>query len=339
MQVLLSIIIPVYNVENFLEECVNSCYQQGISTDNYELILINDGSTDNSMIIAQELSQKHSNIKLLSQDNNGLSEARNVGIKNAQGVYIMFLDSDDWLSKNCFENIFNKLRNESPDVLTFCAANVIDNEYKRRKYYLDLTPITGKELLIRGVEACAPFSIWKKSFLENNNLQFYKGIYHEDEEFTPKAYCLAEKVSLLNEVVYLVRQNPNSITRSYNLKKSYDLINVVCPNLFEFSIDLDSDLRKVFYNRISNLVGGSIANARLANKEEKKLLYSTIYEKNILFKAMIESGKLRHYLMAILCRMYPQNMLFVYDFIQFLLWLPVKIKALIRRIKPTIFYK
>ncbi|HJS00822.1 MAG TPA: glycosyltransferase, partial [Flavobacterium sp.] len=103
---LLSIIVPVYNVENYLRRCLNSLLDQDLCLDDYEIIIVNDGSTDSSLRIAQEYGNKFSSIKIISQENQGLSEARNVGIRNALGQYIYFIDSDDFIQKKIFNSIF-----------------------------------------------------------------------------------------------------------------------------------------------------------------------------------------------------------------------------------------
>ena len=141
-------------------------------------------------------------------------------------MFDMFVDSDDWIAENCLSILTEKLKNEKPDALAICAANVINGQAHRRMSYLDETPIAGRDLLKKGVSPCAPFAIWSAKFFKKNNLSFFVGILHEDSELTPRAYYLAKKVSFTNELIYYVRQNPNSITRTPNPKRSFDLVNV-----------------------------------------------------------------------------------------------------------------
>ena len=101
-----SIILPAYNVDAFLQKCVETCEMQNINHKEYEIIIINDGSTDSTLQLAQTLQQSYSNIKILSQNNQGLSMARNNGAKIAQGKYLWFIDSDDYISHNCLKDIF-----------------------------------------------------------------------------------------------------------------------------------------------------------------------------------------------------------------------------------------
>ena len=123
---ILSIIIPVYNVEPFVERCIRSCEAQNIAKNKYEIICINDGSKDNSLKIISRIADEFPNIHVFSQPNAGLSAARNHGMRVAKGDYYMFVDSDDWIAENCLGMLTDKLREERPDVLTFCAANVVN---------------------------------------------------------------------------------------------------------------------------------------------------------------------------------------------------------------------
>ncbi len=116
---ILSIILPVYNAEKYLSNCINSLINQDISSSNYEIIIINDGSTDTSPGIAETYASKHTNISLYHQQNKGLGATRNIGITYAKGNYIYFIDSDDYIVNNCLGTITNYLRSEKPDILTF----------------------------------------------------------------------------------------------------------------------------------------------------------------------------------------------------------------------------
>ena len=137
----LSIIIPVYNVEPFVETCIRSCEAQDVSKDDYEIVVVNDGSKDNSLDVVNRVANEFENIRVFSQPNAGLSAARNTGMREAKGEYYMFVDSDDWIAENCLAKLIEKLRMERPDALAICAANVLNGEDKRRQSYPDETPI------------------------------------------------------------------------------------------------------------------------------------------------------------------------------------------------------
>ena len=128
----LSIIIPMYNAASSIERCLVSTQRQNIAKTDYEVIVINDGSTDNSLEVANGVASRYSNIQLYSQENGGLSRARNAGLDKAKGDYIFFLDSDDSIAENCLEKIISKCKEHNLDILRICAANVIDGVPKRR---------------------------------------------------------------------------------------------------------------------------------------------------------------------------------------------------------------
>ena len=143
----LSIIIPAYNAEKYLDECLASCYRQEMSECDYELIIINDGSTDGTLAKAQEWAAKHSNIRIISQENKGLSQARNAGIEASQGDYIIFLDSDDSLAEDSLVRIHVKCRKDDLDMLRICAADMTDGLRKRRFIFKNTDIAAGRDLL------------------------------------------------------------------------------------------------------------------------------------------------------------------------------------------------
>ena len=247
---ILSIIIPIYNVEKYIEKCLISCIRQDISHNDYEIIVVNDGSPDNSVVIAERLAKSYINIRIINQENKGLSGARNTGIRHAKGKYLWFVDSDDWISEYCLHKITTKLDNDSPDCLLIGAADVVNNKILRRKNF-DGSAKNGVELLKKGVMVFAPFAIWKSSFIKEYDLFFYEGILHEDIEFSPRAYYLAKKISFIDEVIYNVYRNPNSITRTPSPKRSFDIISVINIQLCKFMQNVRKEHLIIFHDRIA----------------------------------------------------------------------------------------
>ena len=314
----LSIIIPVYNVEKFVERCIRSCEKQDVSSDNYEIICVNDGSKDNSLDIINRLSTEYPNIIVISQPNGGLSAARNTGMRNASGVYYMFVDSDDWIAENCLGKLIKKLKEEKPDALAICAANVFGDEYKRRMSYESEDPQKGKDYIRKHFSPCAPFSIWSSSFFKENKLSFCEGIFHEDSEFTPRAYYLANRISFTNDIIYYVYQNPNSITRSINPKKSFDLVETVCDHLSVFCYNVDDDDKYVFHNMIAMYLNNALANIVKSDIEEQKKLNSCIYKHRDLFTHLFKSTKIKYKIEAFFFNMFPKHCLGVYKIMKHL---------------------
>lgn len=315
---ILSIIIPVFNVEKYVEKCVRSCETQDIPSSDYEVICVNDGSKDNSLQIIESLAAEYDNIKIVSQQNGGLSAARNTGMFHAGGDYYMFVDSDDWIAENCLGKLVRKLKYERPDALAICAANMIGITPKRRKSYLDETPISGKELLRSGVEQCAPFSIWSAQFFKKHELRFVVGIYHEDAEFTPRAYYLAEKVSFCNDLIYFVYQNPTSITRTFNPKKSFDLLNTVCTSLSKFVMRVDDDYKVIFYNMIALNLNNAMYFMRWADRDKQEKFKKDLSRLSYLWKDIAKSSILKYRVEAYLVRILPLSPFTIYKMMQIL---------------------
>lgn len=313
---LLSIIIPVYNVAPYVERCIRSCLSQDISRYDYEIIVVNDGSTDTSLDIVNNLAYDFQIIHVLSQPNAGLSAARNAGMQIAQGKYYMFVDSDDWIADNCLGKLSRKLIDEKPDALAICAADVIGCENQRRQSYQNETPIMGRELLRCGVSPCAPFAIWSAAFFKRHNLTFYEGIFHEDSELIPKAFYLARKVSKINDIIYFVRQNPRSITRSVNPKRSFDLVDVVCPRLSAFGKNTDPKYRPIFHDMVSMYLNNALSYIRYVPNDNQRLLDEMIYSHRCLLGDLRNSTKVKYRIEYYLFIIFPKHYVLIYTILK-----------------------
>ena len=301
----ISLIIPVFNVEKYIERCLLSCINQNISCDDYEIIVVNDGTPDRSMDIVNEYHKNYPHlIKTFSQENKGLSAARNAGLKLAKGDYIWFIDSDDWITTDCLSSIYLKIQKETPDILALCAANIINEKAIRRNKYLDETPKTGKDAFNKMISPCAPFSIYKRDFLIKNNLFFYEGIYHEDSEFMPRAYYNASKVSFHNDIVYNVYPNPQSITRTVNPKKAFDIITV-CNSLSDFAKNISKECIK----HLSFLI-------YLMSETDIKKLNEIIYNNRKILVYLKESDISKYKLEYYLFILFPRKYVKIYKILQ-----------------------
>ena len=309
---LLSIIIPAYNAEHYLGECLVSCLNQDIPEEEYEIIVVDDGSADATLEVAGRWADQHGTIKVFSQKNQGPSIARNVAIDAAQGDFIMFIDSDDYITENCLAALTSRCINEELDMLRFCAANVIDGKAIRRIQYETTEVTPGKELLKKSFQVCAPFSIYRKSFLDEAGLRFHPGILHEDNEFTPRAYYMASRVGSCNEIIYLVRQTPGSITRSANPKKSYDHLTVV-KQLDRFaSENADREYRPYFDKQISDCLNSCFNNMCKLQDEDRKELEKIIYENKEVLRHFLNSSALTHRIEGLLVNAFPRHILVIY---------------------------
>lgn len=236
---MLSLVIPLYNVEKYISKCLDSCINQvnTVLGKDYEIIIVNDGSPDNSAEIALEIITNKPGCRLINQANKGLGGARNTGLGHAAGEYIWFIDSDDWISHGSINVLIRSIIEFGfPDMINFRAANIINQSVIIREESIGKTPLLtdGRKVFIsRKWETCIPFNCYRKRFLIENNLKFVERIFHEDNEFTPRLLWHADKVLRIDDVLYFVRQNPQSITRTPNIKRAFDLI-FVCKSLSDF---------------------------------------------------------------------------------------------------------
>lgn len=225
----LSIIVPVYNVEEYLEECLNSIYKIGI---NKEVILVNDGSSDNSLKILEKYKKKYfEETIIINQKNKGLSGARNEGLKVAKGTYISFIDSDDMILPDIYEKIYRKGKEENLDIIigtgNYYYSNGEIKKFKRHKNLSKMNIISGKEYLRQSSKSRSyREEVWddfyKREFLLENSLKFEEGIYHEDVLFSFQAFIKSKRVKFYDEPFYLYRQRENSIMKNINLKNYED---------------------------------------------------------------------------------------------------------------------
>lgn len=294
----LSIIIPVYNVEKYVEKTLASVCNQDY--DDYEIIIINDGSPDNSLRICEEFAKTCSrNIKIISQANGGLSKARNTGFDNAKGEYIWFIDSDDWIKENCLKEIVAMLT-DNVDELVIGDANVSDNGAIINEQNLfpkfDKSTVSGKEAWTLGInQLCAAvFTIYRREFLIKNNLRFMEGIYHEDAEFCPRASYLSSAIRYMSSVVYYVRQNPNSITRSFNAKKSFDDI-IVAQSLLQFieKEQISGPIRKYFLKFISVIINNSFHDIAIGDNNTIKT-FEEYFRRSEVSSALLSSKQFKY---------------------------------------------
>lgn len=312
----ISLVIPVYNVEKYVEKCLRSCLDQDISYEEYEIIIINDGTKDNSLEIVERIAKDYSNVSIISQKNAGLSAARNKGLSLAKGEYVWFIDSDDWIKSQSLRKITDFCIENSLDALSISAANVIGDSIERRSNYKSNDIFNGKDVLKMGViNVSAPFTIYKRDYLIENKLFFTEGIFHEDSEFTPRAYYYLNKISFLDDICYFVRQNPTSITRTPNSKKAFDCI-IVAKCLSDFSENINQDLKIQFDNFISLIINNSLHNTYEMSKKNRKELNQFIFKYKFLFKHLLKSSRLKYKMEGILFYIWPKKTIQVYQIIQ-----------------------
>jgi glycosyltransferase involved in cell wall biosynthesis len=242
----LSIIVPVYNVEKYVERCIRSIMSQKLSSnDEFEVVIVNDGSLDNSMAIVNNLVNSYENVKVIDQDNKGLSIARNVGMQNCTGDYVWFVDSDDWIlpnSVNTIIGIFKKF--ETVDAISFLLNSIYEETNEivtghHNNYLEKVETIAGSEyIFLKGGFAPVQRFAFRKQFLTDNNFTFLPGIFHEDGEFCMRVLYRCEQLYVLKQPLYnyLKRKN-GSIMSSVSIKNIYDLM-IVYKSLEKYGEDV-----------------------------------------------------------------------------------------------------
>lgn len=212
----ISIIIPVYNVAEYLNDVLNSILEQ--TFEDFEVICINDGSTDNSLEILETFATKDNRFKVISQPNQGQGVARNNGITLAKGEYLMFVDPDDYIEKNSLEIIYNKFQGTNVDVIQFdyTIVNSTQKQHKAKSFQQKIKQETNynikendifcwQKIPIKNLK-CISLSVWDKAyktdFIKNNNIKFAPNKYGEDHIFSISACLLANKELYLNQHFY-----------------------------------------------------------------------------------------------------------------------------------------
>lgn len=216
---LISVIVPIYNVEQYLEQCIQSiCIQ---SYKNLEIILVDDGSPDRCSEICDEWAQKDSRIHVIHKQNGGLSDARNVGIEYAKGKYIAFVDSDDWIEEDLFQKMWNELQCNNAQIAACKIVKVFEKSCEEQKIHSKQKIFSSKEALqtlLIGQDFCAV--VWNKLYCRDiiGDIRFPVGRLHEDEFFTYRVMANASKLVLVSEGKYYYRQRGGSIMDKWSVK-------------------------------------------------------------------------------------------------------------------------
>lgn len=253
----ISVIVPAYNVEKYLAECLESILNQ--TFEDLEIICVNDGSTDSTLEIFNGYAEKDSRIKVISQENRGLSGARNTGLKNAAGKYVYFIDSDDYLEFDALQKLYDMSEKNDLDMVLFKLIN-IDDETKERyptkyydmKYMVEYAGEVFSHSDIPKYVYRIPVSIPGKFFKRDliRDMEFVEGMIFEDNAFFVEALFKAKRVSFLDEYLYIRRVRQDSITTSsknftdyitvsnllIDITKDYGLYDEYKPQLFNKTI-------------------------------------------------------------------------------------------------------
>lgn len=287
MNSLISIIVPIYNVELYLRKCINSIRNQTYK--NIEIILVDDGSPDNCGKICDEYKQKDNRIKVIHKKNGGLSEARNYGIEISTGDYILFVDSDDYIANNMCQILLEKAQRYKADIVSCNLEEV----YEDGTYKINKQAINTKEQVFSNLEMIGTYFfddtidtnvVWnklyaRKLFFGEHKLRFPVGRLHEDNYTIYKLYYYANKVVVIDDVLYYYLRRSNSITGKPSYKNIIDKLDARIGE-FSFANDIKDPILKsmVFAHSLNSYMGLindtsiDIRNANIQNKlQEYKL--------------------------------------------------------------------
>ncbi len=290
----ISIIVPVYNIESYIERCLNSIIRQTYT--NIEVIIVNDGSKDKSGYICDMFANKDSRVKVIHTMNKGLSAARNEGIKNSAGDYIMFVDGDDFITLNCIQDIMNIIiENVNVDIIIGKKIEYYNEQKKiEDSFNYEINKFknrNGTEVLtylfeeIPTIIWSAWLSIYKKELLVENNLYFTEGITSEDLDLVPRIYMKAYEIRPYNTPFYYYRESrPNSIISTINNKRFEDIIYII--EMYTSMLqkpEYDDNFRNAFLRQLANVYSRYVAIiGYVPVYERKKVCNEMKNKKNIL---------------------------------------------------------
>lgn len=283
----LSIIIPAYNVGQYLERCVDSCQRQNIGKSDYEVVIVNDGSTDNTLDIANLLTHKYENVRVITQENKGLSGARNTGIDNANGDYLWFVDGDDYIKDNVLIQLLKVAFDDNLDICIFDgevhhkdgSSHII-----RPEKLENLGVITGEKAILTTQNVVTVWKIiYKRVFLLENNLRFALGLIHQDVEFDLRVYYFAKRMRYVPLCCYEYCYNEGSLSRPKEIGKIqrnlyHDLFVMASIHRFVGDQSEMSKELKQFYEKRINSVTCSVIMSVLKNQQIDAVFLRTLVD-------------------------------------------------------------
>lgn len=270
----LSIIVPVYNVEKYIRTCLESIYRQGLVEDCFEIIIVNDGTKDRSMEVIQDIIQQHDNILVIQQENQGLSMARNNGMQQASGEYILLLDSDDLLADGSLAPLLAEADRLKPDLVMADFQKMNDEEIEEALQHptppasMTVQQKSGWTLLLEDLNPRQCYvwrTIYRREFLVSNNIRFVPGVYYEDIPFIHECLLKAGACLRAHRLLYLYRIGHASITTILNTRSGKDMATTIAKTWALRKIDgLSPEIRQ----RLCDNVFASFS----------VLLYATMHE-------------------------------------------------------------
>lgn len=298
----ISVIMPVYNKEKYLNKSINSILKQTFN--DFELIIINDGSTDKSLDICNEFSKEDKRIKIISLQNLGVSSARNIGLDKAIGEYIQFIDCDDYIDTNMFNELNKLIEDFDPDII-LSGITKVDSDYneiikitprlKGLKYKKDLMDNFVEEQFSSGLYGCVSNKLIKRSVIENINLRFNKDIkLAEDLDFYLTLYNNAKIIFFENKSYYYYLQNAENSSTTTKCKKDYltqIMIILKAKKMLYDNTSLNDSNEKIINKVITNFVLCYVYDQFNYLYKENKLVLKKIYDNSKIMNSLINNNQ------------------------------------------------
>ncbi len=269
--ILLSIIVPIYNVEPFLRKCVHSLEQQDLAAERYEVILVNDGSTDHSGELCTELAKQYENIKVIEQENQGVSAARNTGMDAARGKYMMFVDSDDYIEPDVIGRVLEVAERNQAELCFFLAEAF--NEHASwptvRQPFAYNQVYTGEYIMLHGIAVSTVWmTLYLTEFLKQTEVRFQRAVSGEDVEFCMMLYPQAHRILLTDILVYhyncsfsysSLMRNKDVAKHRQTLLSTVESVN----DIFRYceSVPVSKAIKRLYRRRMRSLLVSSVLSA------------------------------------------------------------------------------
>ena len=292
----ISIIVPVYNVQDYLADCLNSILSQTFA--NYEVIIVNDGSTDSSPQIIDSFKTKFPNLKIIHQKNQGVSNARNTGIIHSEGEYLFFLDSDDKIKPTTLEKLYRGCE-QSKVPLAICGIELFNEFGSISKFIYKGNNLINSADLAEDILIGRMFSwvwnkLYRKDIWEKNSLSFKEGAYYEDIEIIFRILKCYSPIFCVPEALYEYRVRPGSIVASHSEKKITDFIKNVNTGIQDINkvINKRDWLGLEFieiYRKISNIYAITMMSTLDNPSNEIVALYKSVFHTNDNFKFLLSN--------------------------------------------------
>lgn len=245
----LSILIAAYNVEKFIEKCVLSCCDQDLLTSEYEIIIIDDDSSDSTLNILEKLQEMYVNVRVYNQENSGLGAVRNKGVLKAIGSYVWFIDGDDFLESNILKKILHNIESKNLETLVL-NYNIVDEQghilgKNVNEIEISQKVISGSKFYNTNYSKSYTWSfIFKRELFVENKVFFKERINMQDSEILPKLMFHVDRIAFLNEACYNYVQQPNSFTNTINSAKRY--------RYFESIVEVEKSLQDFLKKDVAN---------------------------------------------------------------------------------------